>query len=147
VISSILIIAFSAVLLVYWFRYTCLLILKTRTTRDYASSVVAANDLSFHEIQERLRDGVAELDPLQKSLERDYRLLSYLLTHTAGFEVGGITVEQRMLLLDFRLMKLWYGLTRRIAVPQARAALEEMSQVLGQLANAMGERAASLSRS
>jgi hypothetical protein len=146
-ISSVLIIAFSFVLLVYWFRYTCLLILRTKTTKDYASSVVTANKLQFPHIQDRLRDAESmPLDPLRKTLERDYRLLTYLMKHTAGFQVGGITVEQRMLLLDFKLMQMWYGATRKFAAPQARAALDEMSNILGHLANAMGERAASVSR-
>ena len=35
-IISTLIIAVSAVLFLYWFRYTCVLILSTRTTRDYS---------------------------------------------------------------------------------------------------------------
>lgn len=146
-ISSILIIAFSVVLLVYWFRYTCLLILRTRTAVDYAPVVVTANNLQFPNVQGRIREAeAATLDPLRKSLDRDYSLLTYLMKHTAGFQVGGITVEQRMLLLDFKLMQIWYGATRRLAVQQARAALDEMSNILGHLANAIGERAASTSR-
>jgi hypothetical protein len=146
-IASILIIAFSFVLLVYWFRYTCLLILRTRTTKDYASGVVTANNLQFPQIQGCLRGAeIVPLGPLRESLARDYRLLTYLMKHTAGFQVDGITVEQRMLLLDFNLMQIWYGATRKVAVPQARAALDEMSNILGHLANAMGERAASASR-
>lgn len=146
-ISSVLIIIFSLALLVYWFRYTCLLILRTRTTKDYAAGVVTANGLHFPQIQSRLRDEeTLTLDPLSESLNRDYRLLTYLMRHTAGFQLGGISLEQRMLLLDFRLMQVWYVFTRRLAAPQARAALDEMSSILGHLANAMGERAASLSR-
>ena len=143
-ISSIVIIAFSLVLLVYWFRYTCLLILKTKTSLDYASSVVEANNLKFPDIQGRLaREPEAEhLGPLHDSLARDYRLLTYLLRHTAGLHVGGFTLEQRMLMIDFRLMQIWYAVARRLAVPHARKALHEMSHVLNHLANAMGERAA-----
>jgi hypothetical protein len=141
-ISSLLIIAFSMVLLVYWFRYTCLLILNTKTTQDYSVDVVTANRLKFPEIQVQLAraSAPAELGPLHTALAQDYRLLVYLQRHAAEFKIGGVTLEQRLLMVDFRLMQLWYTLMRRLASSQARNALEEMSQVLSHLANAMGER-------
>lgn len=144
-VSSILIIAFSLVLLVYWFRYTCLLILRTTSSKDYAPEVAAANNLAYIEVQQRLRES-APLDPLADSLARDYRLLNYLLRHTTGVQVGGFSVEQRMLSIDFKLMRIWYALTRRFAASQARFALREMSEILGHYANAMGERASTSSR-
>lgn len=146
-ISSILIIAFSLVLMVYWFRYTCLLILRTRTSADYAAPVIAANNLRFPEVQERLAEesGLQDLGPLHESLRRDYRLLTYLLRHAAGFQLRGITVEQRMLMIDFKVMQVWYALTKKFGGAQAGKALEEMSHILNHFANAMGERAASAS--
>jgi hypothetical protein len=142
--SSIFIIIFSAVLFLYWFRYTCVLILRSKTPQDYSEQVVAANQLSYPAVEEQLR-GVgsnAEFDTLVASLQRDYRLLSYLLSHAAGMEMGGYTLEQRMLMIDFKVMQVWYAVTRRCAVRQSREALQEMAQVLHNLANAMGERAA-----
>ena len=41
--TTILIIVGSMLLFGYWFRYTCLLILSAKTTRDYAGEVAAAN--------------------------------------------------------------------------------------------------------
>ena len=37
----------SLALLVYWFRYTCLLLLRTKPVRDYSKQVVAANQLAI----------------------------------------------------------------------------------------------------
>jgi hypothetical protein len=147
-IASLLIIVVSTVLLIYWFRYTCLLMLRTQTARDYASGLAAANRLMYPSVEGRLLQDApaAEIPALQKSLEADYVLLTYLLQHTAGLEVGGITIEQRMLMLDFKVMRLFCALSRRLAVPQARAALVEMSSILKHLANAMGERVQSSSR-
>lgn len=141
-IASILIILVSSALLVYWFRYTCLLVLKSRTGKDYAAATAAANGLKFYGIQGRaIQDSSnAELPALQKSLERDYRLLTYLIQHTTGLEVGGVTIEQRMLMLDFKVMRLVFGLGRVLGAGCARAALQEMSSILNHLANAMGER-------
>ena len=141
-IASILIILVSAALLAYWFRYTCVLILRTRTVKDYAAGMATANDLRFHEIQGRLvREApLVDLPVLQKALESDYRLLTYLVEHTAGLEVGGLTIEQRMLMLDFKAMRLVCTLSQWVGVDSARGALEEMSCILNHLANAMGER-------
>lgn len=127
----------SAVLFAYWFRYTCLLILSAKTTRDYAGEVARANGLSFLEIQARLRDGAeADLDPLQISLDRDYALVTLALGQTEA------TLEDRMLRLNYRLTSLWYQAVRRVAPSSARSALDEMSMMISHFANAMGERAA-----
>ena len=125
--ASIFIILVSAALLAYWFRYTCVLILRTRTVKDYAAGMATANDLRFHEIQGRLvREApAADLPSLQKALESDYRLLTYLVEHTAGLEVGGLTLEQRMLMIDFKAMRLVCALSRWVGIDYARAALEE----------------------
>ena len=141
-IASILIILVSAALLAYWFRYTCVLILRTRTGKDRAVEMATANGLRFHQIQGQLvREApLADLPALQAALESEYRLLTYLVAHTAGLEVGGLTLEQRMLMLDFKAMRLVCALSRWVGIGRARAALEEMSSILNYLANAMGER-------
>jgi hypothetical protein len=141
-IASILIILVSAALLVYWFRYTCVLILRTRTGKDRAVEMATANGLRFHQIQGRsVREApFAELLALQKALESDYRLLTYLVEHTAGLEVGGVTLEQRMLMLDFKAMRLVCSVSRWVGIDRTRAALEEMSSILNYMANAMGDR-------
>lgn len=142
-IASFLIIGFSVLLFLYWFRYTCLLILRAKTTRDYAEQVATANQLRFREVQSELSLPAADhFDALRESLDRDYRVLSCLLQHAAEFEVRGYRLEQGMLKADYLLMKVWYALTRRIARSQARLALEEMTFIVGHFANTFGERAA-----
>ena len=147
-VASVFIIVVSAALLLYWFRYTSLLILRTRTAKDYATSLVLANKLEFREIQSRgfSEVPVHQLAAVEDSLARDYRLLTYLLQHTAGLDIGGFTLEQRLLMADFMVMRMFARLSRSISTSQSRAALEEMSQVLYHLANAMGERIQSSSR-
>ena len=83
IISS-LIIAVSVVLFFYWFRYTCVLILNTRTTRDYSEGIAAANNLGFVEVQGRLSSSTfQEMDSLQVSLQRDFRVVANLLKSAA----------------------------------------------------------------
>jgi len=144
-ISSIFILIFSGILFVYWFRYTCLLMLRAKTPEDYAARVVEANQLSYPSVELRLgEDGWAqELGQLLYSLKRDYRVLSYLLKHAASVDVGGSTLEQRMLMIDFKIMQWWCRLSQYFSPELSRAAVQEMAQVLHNLANAMGERVAS----
>ena len=140
---TVIIVAGSALLFGYWFRYTCLLILSARTARDYAGDVAAANQLSFLEVQARLRDGAyADLDPLRTALDRDYSLITYLLKNAAHSGAEESSIEARMLELHYKLMGAWYKVSRPFSAQAARRALEEMSVVVAHFANVMGERAA-----
>jgi hypothetical protein len=144
--ASVAIIIVSAALLVYWFRYTCLLMLRTHTGKDYASRFAEANRLAFVGIRERAGTAAPVLDGLEEALERDYRLLTYLLRSTAGAKVAGVTVEQRMLMFDYRMMQLVVRVTRHLWPLKAREALLEMIEVLRHLANDLGERASAASK-
>jgi hypothetical protein len=139
---TVLITGSSVLLFGYWFRYTCLLILSAKTTRDYASEVAMANQLSFLEVQTRLREqGTADLNELHASLDRDYALLSYLIHHTNGANAE-FRIEDRMLQINYRLMGMWCKMSRRFSAEAGRQALDEMSMVIAHFANSMGERAA-----
>jgi len=140
-IATVIITASSALLFGYWFRYTCLLILNAKTSRDFATEVAAANRLNFQAVQSELRTTEADLDQLQQSLHRDYALLTYLIGHT-GEAHGDMVLEDRLLQFNYRLMAAWYSVSRHFSTSLARKALEEMSQVVAHFANAMGERAA-----
>ena len=144
-IASILILFFSLVLFIYWFRYTCLLILRTGGEEPYADRVARANHLHFPEVRQSLNSLPLQssLDPILASLERDYAVLQYLMQHAENLGIGAL--EQRMLAFDYRLMELWYRLTRRTSAPMARRALAEMSEIVTYFAQEMGKRAASFS--
>jgi hypothetical protein len=133
-LASILIIAFSVVLFAYWFRYSCILLLRDSAV----TATKPAVDARFHfvQVQQDLKSDL-ELDPLHRSLQHDYEMLSYLLRHAAGLELG--SVEDRILILDYKVMQAWYRITHSVAPQQARRALAEMSEVLGVLAHHMGE--------
>jgi len=77
------------------------------------------------------------LENLEQSLNRDYHVLSYLLKHAADLELASI--ENRMLILDYQLMRICYRLTRIVAPNQSRKALEEMASVLGAVARQAGQ--------
>jgi hypothetical protein len=134
-LASILIIGFSVVLLVYWFRYSCLLLLREQVARDASLRVAPDSRFSFGEVQELLRSG-EELDPLHKSLQRDYQVLSYLVDHATSLGLGSL--EDRLLVFDYKVMDFWYRITKSAAPAQAREALSEMAAILGVLVGKIG---------
>ncbi len=143
---NVAIIVCSLVLLVYWFRYTCLLILNTKSATNPGPQFPLPRSVSV----DRAADVAARshaVGNLSELLARDYRLLTYLLRHTAGLEVGGLTLEQRLLMVDFRLMQFCYGVARLLFPQQAGAALKEMSEIVTYLGNAVAERTAQAERS
>jgi hypothetical protein len=131
--ASLFIIVSSSALLVYWFRYTCTLILGQKRNADYALKVASTIRLSFPQTELALQTEPRPpaLDRLFESLESDYRILTDLLSDAAGDN----SIERRMLTIDFKMMRIWYGLTRTSRqLPQARSALSEMSSILGYFA-------------
>jgi hypothetical protein len=137
-LASILIIGFSLILFVYWFRYSCILLLRNYSAETVSTSPNAESRFSFSQVREQLKSDL-ELDPLHQSLDRDYRMISYLLRHAP--DLGLQSLEDRLLELDYRVMRLYYRVTRTIAPQHARRALAEMATVLGILAQKIGEQA------
>jgi hypothetical protein len=142
-VEPILILAFSLALFVYWFRYTVLLLLSEEQVAGHGTVI---SQLSVLETRKALRqlDGDLPLDALHRALDQDYRMLRYLLDHAAGLDLGPL--EHYLLILDYRIMKAWYRLTRNASTRQARRALDEMAGVLSHIAYKMGERAAGFSQ-
>jgi hypothetical protein len=83
---------------------------------------------------------------VHRSLDRDYRLLSYLLRHAVNFHPGEQSIEQWMLKLDYHIMGLGYFLVRGFSQSMARGALIERASIVRHLANTVGERVALSSR-
>jgi hypothetical protein len=140
---SIIIIVISTILFAYWFRYTCVLILRTRNVRNYARQVAEVNHLSFLTAQQQLtatENREQAFDSLHASLDRDYRVVSYLLRH-AGTQ-GGQSIEEHMLRLDYQVMRVCYFMAKPFSPSSARQALLERASIISHLANAMGERVA-----
>ena len=130
-----LIVVISTLLLAYWFRYSCLLVM-----RNCAEETTSEESVRAGELQAKLREA-SDLDPVQIALDRDYAVLVYLVQHAAGLELQSI--EDRLLMLDYKVMRLWYRVARLAAPDQAREALSEMVSVVGILSSRLAQRAAS----
>jgi hypothetical protein len=132
-IANLFIIAGSSALLVYWFRYTCALILQREHSADYALKVASTIRLNFPQTEKALQADPRPpaLDRLHECLENDYRILTGLLREASA----GNSIERRILTIDYQMMRAWFKLTRRSdASSQARNALAEMSSILGYFA-------------
>jgi hypothetical protein len=138
-IATIVIMAGSVLLFAYWFRYTCLLMLHARTTRDYATEVATANQLSFANVRSELCEPNADLDGLRKLLDQDYALVTRLMNEVAAGQSG---IEEQMLAFNYRLASMRYQVAQRFSMQSARQALEEMSMVVAHFANSVGEASA-----
>ena len=130
--ASLFIIASSTALLAYWFRYMCALILSQKRNAE-ALKVASTIRLNFPQTEMALQTQPRPpaLDRLYECLDHDYRILTELLSDAAGDN----SIERRILTIDFRMMRIWYGLTKTSRnLPQARSALLEMSSILGYFA-------------
>jgi hypothetical protein len=134
-ITSVSIIVISAVLLVYWLRYSCVLLLRNAQERNEEAKV-ADDRFNVAAVLERLKTET-DLAPLERALERDYHVVTYLIEHAADLELASI--ENKLLVLDYKLMRVWSRVTRTAAPQQSRKALSEMASVLKVLVGQMGE--------
>src|SRR5438046_5600534 len=136
--ASILIIGVSVALFVYWFRYCCMLLLRRSQEQMSAEPESMDSRFSVANVLERLGTQ-EELDPLHRALDRDYQVFTYLVQHAAGLELASL--DDRLLLVNYKLMRLWYHVTKTAAPHQARKALTEMASILGVLVHKMGQQA------
>jgi len=124
-LTSVFIIAISVGLLVYWLRYSCVLLL--RSAQERKASAAENERFALAAVIERLKTE-NELDPLEAELERDYQVVSYLIAHAADLELASI--ENKLLVLDYKVMRAWSRVTRNFAPAHSRRALIEMAAVL-----------------
>ena len=141
--ATIIVTSVSLLLFGYWFRYVCLLILAAKPPRDYARGVAIANDLGFRVVQEALRRGTARnARSLQTALNRDFRVLSYLLKHAGRGHDDAI--ETRMLRIDYWAMDMWCWTSSWVSPPASRRALQEMALIVAHFASILAQKLASL---
>jgi hypothetical protein len=134
-ITSVFIIAISVVLFIYWLRYSCVMLLRNAQERAEVSRV-ANPGFSMSPVLESVKAN-GDLGSLERALERDYHVVMYLIEHTADLELASI--ENRLLVIDCKLMRAWSRLTRNVAPQHSRKALSEMAAVLSVLVGQMGD--------
>ncbi|MCC6537151.1 MAG: hypothetical protein IT162_06350 [Bryobacterales bacterium] len=128
----------SILLLAYWFRYTSLLILSTKTSQDYSYEIAHAHELQFHEVRESLPAvAPARLERLHSDIDHDFRLVTALLRNVRTSD-RRVPVEDLILRLDYLALDIAFRFCRSDALK--RTLLTEMSDVVAYFANVVGER-------
>ena len=64
-------------------------------------------------------------------------MVTYIIEHAADLELASI--ENKLLVVDYKMMRIWSRLTRTLAPQQSRKALSEMASVLQALVSQMGD--------
>jgi hypothetical protein len=143
-ITSIVIIILSLAMFVYWFRYSCLLILESRLSEEEAKQGGESHIPAVSLLETQLAEAAtpAELDRVRQSLDRDLRVVQNLARSCSEMQVAGASLESRLLMIDYRMMQVWFAATRPFAGPKAQNALREMSQIVSYLAAESGVRLA-----
>jgi hypothetical protein len=146
-VPELLILSFALVLFFYWLRYNCHAIVETASADGRARQVASANNLSFPDVGEKSRaePQPEDLAAMHRSLARDYRVLTALLAYTTA-PAHRYTIEQRMLMLDFRVLSTWFVATHGLLYTFACRSLSERSRILHYFASLLGERCAVLTR-
>jgi len=140
---SVLILVVSASMLVFWLRSASRSILRERFEQNYSAEVAEANQLEFLAVRKALSDGSAEDADYASSLgalERDYEALTYLLRNAATVNVGRYTRRERLLVLDFQLLRVWVRMKRVLGLSSWQSGLVEMATILEYFGNVVGQR-------
>ena len=136
------IIALSAALFAYWFRCSCLLILRAQTSEDYTSRVIVSAQLTISETLSRLEDGLAaSLKDVRRALDRDYVQVCRLLDVPSDRDACLSSVECVFLKMDYWLLRAVSRACGETFPSKARAAMREMGAIVQCFANAAGSTA------
>ena len=140
---SAFILVMSAAMLVFWLRSASRSILRERFEQDYSAEVAEANQLEFLTIRKALADsteGEVDYSGYLGALERDYEALTYLLRNAATVHVGRYTPQERLLVLDFQLLRVWVRLKKLVGWSSWQTGLTEMATILQYFGNVVGQR-------
>ena len=140
---SVFILVSSAFALLFWLRSVCRSILAERFEQDYSAEVAEANQLEYLAIRTALGEypeEIADYGGLLATLERDYEALTYLLRNAATLHVGRYSRTERLLIMDFQLVRLWVRLKRALGLHSWRSGLLEMATILQYFGNVVGQR-------
>lgn len=130
--------------LFYYFRYACRSIVRYEFEKDYSTAVASANHLEFLAVRQSLAGEIegGAYEPMIEALERDFQTLTYLLRNAATVHIGRYSRQERMLIIDYHLLRAGLGLKRLFGLKNLRGTLVEMTDILNYFANVMGQRAA-----
>jgi hypothetical protein len=134
---SILIAGSSLAMLLYWFRYSCVLLRNGHTSEPEMRRAAQTNGLALQSVLVAARDtrDPAGLRDLQELLDKDRRILEFLLEQSGALA----NIERMMLRADYLAMRLACRVARLACPSIAPAAIREMAATLACFASALGQ--------
>lgn len=141
-ITSAFILAASVAALLFWARSAAHAVLKRDFGHDYTSEVARGLPLAHREFRRLLQQDPAALAGCENwrvNLDRDFSTLQYLLRRTAT-RSARLSQSERILLLDFKLLRFWVGLKCRLSAPSWQTTLGTMTRILEYFGNVLGVR-------
>src|SRR3970040_1170400 len=140
---SVFVLVSSGLLLLFWLRSAAQYHLRQRFEQAYSAEVAEPTHLEYLPIRKALAEypeEIADYAGLLTTLERDYEALTYLLRNAATVHVGRYSRTERLLIMDFQLLRLWVRLKRLRGGPSWRSGLREMATILEYFGNVVGHR-------
>ncbi len=140
--GSLFILLFSLAALAFWVRSALVAVLDRKGAMIEAVRLAEANRLEFPLVRQALAaaDQAIEYGRLSESLRQDFLALTYMLRFAATVNVGQYTGEERLLVMDFHLMRILCSMGRSFSPRVAHFALAEMTAVLEHFATIMSSR-------
>lgn len=132
----------SVAALLFWAHSAARAVLNRDFGRDFTSEVARGLPLAHRELRKLLRENPAALlgcENWVENLSRDFSTLQYLLRRTAT-RAARLSQSERILLLDFKLLRFWVGLKCRFSAPSWQETLGTMTRILEYFGNVLGVR-------
>jgi hypothetical protein len=133
----------SLALFAYWFRYSCMLILRTQTAENFGLRFSRANGLSFGLVKVEFEQNLgSDLEKLYRSLDNDYRIVARLLGSVAPATPAESLLEVTLLRVNFRLTQCLFLASHKLGLGYTRKAIVEMTEMIEHFANTLGQQSA-----
>lgn len=132
-VLNILILAASSVLLVFWMHAACQALIERKAETPLLVELAEVNELNYLTVRRALQANpkmAGEPAAYLAAVERDYEALTYLLRNAATLRVGHFTARERLLLMDFQLLRVWVRLHQLLGLAGWQMRLLEMTNIL-----------------
>ena len=147
---NILILAGSSVLLVFWLHAACQALLDRQAETPLLVELAEVNELNYLTVRRALQANpkmAGEPTAYLAAVERDYEALTYLLRNAATLRVGHFTARERLLLMDFQLLRVWVRFHKFVGLSGWQGRVLEMTHILDYFANTVSQRLEAFARS
>ncbi len=146
---NILILAASSLLLVFWLHAACQALLARQAETPLLVELSEVNELNYLTVRRALQANPrlgGQPAAYLAAVERDYEALTYLLRNAATFRVGHYTARERLLIMDFQLLRLWVRAHQLLSVPGWQLRVLEMTHILDFFAGTVTQRLEAFAR-